>query len=74
MQGLVTLIDGTEAPDDSPQALHEGEARSIAALPHLSQRRAWLEYIERTHGKAKADALRSTMKSIWDKDHGEVQK
>jgi monoamine oxidase len=54
----------------TPETTLEAEARSIAALPHLSQRRAWLEYIERTHGKEKADKLRAAMKAIWDADNG----
>ena len=55
--------------EETPESRHEAEARSILALPQLSQRRAWLEYIERTHGKARADALRKTMGEIWDREH-----
>lgn len=60
------LIDGAEVPTDSEAWRHEAEARSIAALPSLAQRRAWLEDIERKRGKAAADRLRSTMRKLWE--------
>ena len=60
-----TLLDGTEAPLDSEAHRHECEARAIAALPTLAERRAWLADIERRRGKPAADALRDTMRAIW---------
>jgi len=44
---------------------HECEARAIAAIPTLAERRAWLADIERRRGKPAADALRDTMRAIW---------
>lgn len=61
----VTLLDGTEAPSGSEAWRHECEARAIAALPTLAERRAWLEDIERRRGKPAADALRDTMRAVW---------
>lgn len=62
---LVKLLDGREVYRDSEDWRHETEARHIAALPTLSDRRAWLEAIEHKRGKAAADALRKTMGEIW---------
>lgn len=60
-----TLIDGTVVPIDSEDWRHECEARAIANLPTLAQRRAWLEDIERKRGKAAAERLKDTMKALW---------
>lgn len=60
------LIDGTEVRTDSEAWRHETEARAIAALPSLAQRRAWLDDIERKRGKAAADRLRTTMRQLWE--------
>jgi hypothetical protein len=62
---LVKLIDGREVYRDSEEWRHETEARHIAALPTLADRRAWLESIEHRRGKAAADRLRKTMGEIW---------
>ena len=62
---FVTLIDGREVYRDSEEWRHECEARHIAKLPTLADRRAWLEAIEHKRGKAAADALRQTMGDIW---------
>lgn len=64
-EALVTLIDGREVSSDSEAWRHECEARAIAALPTLAERRAWLGDIERRRGKPAADALRATMRAIW---------
>ena len=47
----VTLIDGRQVDSDSEAWRHECEARAIAALPTLAQRREWLENLERRRGK-----------------------
>lgn len=60
------LIDGTEVRTDSEAWRHETEARAIAALPSLAQRRAWLDDIERKRGKAAAHRLRTTMRQLWE--------
>lgn len=61
----VTLHDGRQVDSASEDWRHESEARAIAALPTLAQRREWLEGIERKRGKAEADRLRATMKALW---------
>lgn len=61
----VTLIDGTVVDSTSEAWRHETEARAIAALPTLAERRAWLEAIEHKRGKAEADRLRDTMMKLW---------
>ena len=61
----VRLIDGTEVDSASEEWRHEAEARAIAALPSLQQRRAWLEDIQRKRGQAAADRIRETLKQLW---------
>lgn len=40
-------------------------AQSILLIPHTQQRRAYLEGIEATEGKAVADALRAEILRLW---------
>lgn len=61
------LIDGREVAADSAEWRHECEARAIAALPSLAERRSHLEGIEKRRGKDAADALRVTMRQMWEK-------
>lgn len=63
---IVTLLDGTEVDSASEAYGHECEARAIAALPTLADRRAWLEAIEKRRGKDEADRIRRTMKALWE--------
>ena len=63
----VTLLDGRQVESDSPEWLHECEAKAIAALPSTAQRRAWLEALEAKRGKAAADRLRATIKALWER-------
>ena len=63
---LVHLLDGREVPSDSEEWRHECEARAIAALRTLAERREWLERVEKRRGKAAADRLRATMKQLWE--------
>lgn len=63
---IVTLIDGTEVDSASEAWRHECEARAIAALPTLADRRAWLEAVEKRRGTGEADRLRGTMKALWE--------
>ena len=58
---MPTLHDGRQVDSASEEWRHECEARAIAALPTLGQRRAWLDAIEHKRGKVAADALRATM-------------
>lgn len=68
---MPTLLDGREVPADSHEWRHECEARAIASLPTLADRRAWLEGIESRRGKADADRLRETMRALWaQRDRG----
>jgi hypothetical protein len=62
---MPTLIDGREVPAESEDWRHECEARAIAALRTLAERRAWLEDLERKRGKAAADQLRQTIAALW---------
>ncbi|MBX3603174.1 MAG: hypothetical protein KF863_21345 [Rubrivivax sp.] len=63
------LLDGTEVDASSEEWRHECEARAIAALPSLAERRAWLEDLERKRGKPAVDRLRVTIGELW-KDRG----
>lgn len=62
----VRLLDGRDVDSDSEAWRHETEARAIAALPTLTERRAWLEDVERKRGKDAAERLRTTMGLIWE--------
>lgn len=62
---MVRLHDGREVPSDNDAWRHECEARAILSLATLADRRAWLEMIEHKRGRAEADRLRETMKSLW---------
>lgn len=62
----VTLIDGREVDSASEEWRHEAEARAIAALPTLSERRAWLEKLELRRGKEATDRIRETMRKLWE--------
>jgi hypothetical protein len=61
----VRLITGAVVDSASEEWRHECEARAIAKLPHLADRRAWLESIEHKRGKAQADRMRKTMTMLW---------
>lgn len=61
----VRLVTGAVVDSASEEWRHEAEARAIAALPSLQQRRAWLDDIDRKRGKAAADRIRETMKQLW---------
>ena len=61
----VRLISGAVVDSASEEWRHEAEARAIAKLPHLADRRAWLEDIEKKRGKPAADRIRETMKQLW---------
>jgi len=58
------LIDGREVASDSEEWRHECEARAIARLPTLADRRAWMEDLEKKHGADRANRLRETMKQL----------
>lgn len=62
---LVKLADGREVDSSSEDYRHECEARAIAALPTLAQRREWMQALEHRRGKAEADRLRTTMTALW---------
>lgn len=63
--GTVTLHDGRQVDSASEEWRHECEARGIAKLPTLNERRWWLESIEKRRGKEAADRLRATMQALW---------
>lgn len=61
----VQLLDGSSVPSDSEEWRHECEARAIAALPTLAERRAWLEALALKRGQPAAEGLRATMQKLW---------
>lgn len=63
---MVTLLDGREVDSASEEWRHECEARAVADLRTLDERRAWLEAVEKRRGKPAADRLRATMKALWE--------
>lgn len=65
---LVRLLDGREVDSASEEWRHETEARAIAKLRTLAERRQCLEGIELKRGKEAADRLRATLKALWDAD------
>lgn len=67
MTAIVALIDGRHVDRSSEEWRHECEARAIAYLPTLAERRAQLELVEKRRGKPEADRLRDTMRQIWEK-------
>lgn len=62
---MPTLIDGREVDSSSMEWRIELEARSIAKLPTLAERRAWLEVVEARRGKEVADHLRAVIAAVW---------
>lgn len=64
---LVRLLSGEEVDSSSEAWRHECEARAIAALPTLAERRAWLGDIERRRGNDADDRLRETMRALWSR-------
>ena len=60
------LIDGSEVASWSESWRHETEARMVSERPTLEDRRAYLDVVERRRGKPAADALRATMRVIWE--------
>lgn len=61
----VTLIDGRQVDSNSEDWRHECEARAIAALPTLADRRAWLQSLEHKRGPEEAARIRATMVKLW---------
>jgi hypothetical protein len=64
---MPTLVDGRDVAPDSEEWRAECEARAMAKLPTLAERRAWLGDVERKRGKEAADRLRSLMLTVWDR-------
>lgn len=62
---MVQLLDGRLVGNATEEWRHECEARHIAALPTVDDRRAWLEAIARRRGAVAADALRATLQQLW---------
>ena len=63
---VVTLVDGRGVDSASEEWRHECEARAIANLPTLAERRAWLEALEKRRGVEAVNRLRATMKQLWE--------
>jgi hypothetical protein len=62
---IVTLLDGRQVDSASEDWRHECEARSVAVLPTLIERRMYLDAVELRRGKVAADRLRKTMSELW---------
>jgi len=61
----VTLHDGQQVDSASEAWRHETEARTILGLRNVTERRDWLDAIEKRRGKAAADRLRETVHALW---------
>lgn len=48
------------------------EARAIAKLPTVAERRAKIAAFERRHGRDQADLLRASIKAQWAEIHAEA--
>ena len=66
MNKTVTLIDGRQVDNTSEEWRHECEARAIAALPTLAERRAWLQSLAHKRGTEDAERIKATMKKLWE--------
>lgn len=62
---MPTLLNGSEVASDSEAWRCECEARRVAGLPTLEQRRDYLAHIERRRGCAEADKLRAMVAAVW---------
>ena len=61
----VTLHDGRQVDSAGEDWRHETEASSILSLRNVTERRDWLDAIEKRRGKASADRLRETVQALW---------
>ena len=61
----VTLHDGRQVDSASEEWRHLCEARNILSLRNVTERRDWLDAIEKRRGKASADRLRETVQALW---------
>jgi hypothetical protein len=64
---IVTLLDGRQVDSASEDWRHECEARAVAALPTLIERRMYLDAVELRRGNVEADRLRKTMSELWER-------
>jgi hypothetical protein len=64
---MPTLHDGTQVDSASEAWRHECEARAVMRQPTTEARREWLAVIEQKRGKAAADQLRETIRTLWPK-------
>ena len=60
-----TLLDGREVSTHSEEWRHECEARAVADMPLIADRRLYLGYVHINRGKESADALRATVEEIF---------
>jgi len=61
----VTLVTGTVVCSSCEAWRHECQAKAIAALPTLAERRAHLDGIQARHGLPARQALETTIKLLW---------
>jgi len=62
---MVTLVTGEQVPSDSPQWLHECQARYILDLPTRQEREDCLGKIGKRHGEEARRKLVATIKQLW---------
>jgi len=61
----VTLVTGRVVCSSCEEWRHECQAKSIAALPTLNERRAYLDSIQDRHGLPARQALETTIRLLW---------
>lgn len=62
----MTLHDGRVVSSYSEAYRHEAEARAVLDMPTKAARWTFLSAVERHRGKPAADAIRETVKKLWD--------
>lgn len=63
-----TLIDGRVVCHQCEDWRAECEARTVARMPTIAQRRKFLELVEKHRGEAAAKTLRSDLARVWDSE------
>jgi hypothetical protein len=62
---IVTLHDGRQVSNYSEEWRAECEARDVIDLPTLTQRRQYVELVERKRGAESARKLRALIRTLW---------
>jgi hypothetical protein len=62
---MVTLVTGEQVPSDSPEWLHECQARYILNMATRQDREAYLDKVGKRHGEEARRKLVATIKQLW---------